>query len=118
MIEFADFQCPFCRKYFTQTFQKVKNNYVDTGKVRYVYRDFPLDQLHPRAQKAAEAAECAQDQGKFWQYHDKIFNEQAKQGQGTIQFSINDLKTWASQIGMDTETFNQCLSSGKYSQEV
>ena len=118
VIEFSDFQCPFCRRSYTDMLPQLKQEYVDTGKVLFVYRDFPLSSIHPAATPAALAAECADDQGKFWDYHNKIFDEQNKQGQGTIQFSVDDLKTWAVDIGLNTATFNSCLDSQKYKSEV
>lgn len=117
IVEFSDFECPFCRRFWKDTLPQIKNEYIDTGKVKFVYRDYPLP-FHPGAQPAAEGAECADDQGKFWEMHDKIFAEQEKQGQGTIQFGVQDVKTWASQIGLDINSFNQCLDSGKYKSEV
>lgn len=117
IIEFSDFQCPFCRRLWKDTLPKIKAEYIDAGKVMFVYRDFPLS-FHAGAQKAAEAAECAEDQGKFWEMHDKIFAEQDKQGTGTIQFGIADLKKWARQIGLNTQQFNDCLDSDKYKAEV
>src|SRR3989344_3594718 len=65
IVEFSDFQCPFCSRFRTETFDQIKSQYIDTGKVRFVYRDFPLTSIHPQAQKAAEASECADEQGKF-----------------------------------------------------
>src|SRR3989344_6219200 len=70
IVEFSDFQCPFCERFFTETLPLIEKNYIKTGKVRLVYRDFPLG-FHENAEKAAEAAECADEQGKFWEYHDK-----------------------------------------------
>jgi len=99
VIEFSDFECPFCRSFWRDTLSLIKSTYIDTGKVRFVYRDFPLS-FHPGAQVAAEAAECAEDQGKYWEMHDKIFQEQDKQGQGTIQFSKTDVVKWAGQVGL------------------
>lgn len=75
LIEYSDFQCPFCRRFFEETYPEIKKQYIDTGKVKFVYRHFPLD-FHPAAQKSAEAAECAREQGKFWEMHDAIFREQ------------------------------------------
>lgn len=118
VIEFSDFQCPFCRRFYTQTLNQLDEEYIKTGKIYFVYRDFPLDSIHPMANPAAQAAECANEQGKFWEYHDKIFDEQNKLGSGTVQFSTDDLKQWAVDIGLDAEKFNQCLDSGKYAQEV
>lgn len=76
LIEFSDYECPFCERHFTQTEGILKTEYIDTGKVKFYYRDFPLSQIHPGAQKAAEAARCAGDQGKYWEYHDLIFQNQ------------------------------------------
>lgn len=117
IIEFSDFQCPFCRKFWNDTLPQIKKEYIDTGKVKFVYRDFPLD-FHAGAKPAAEGTECADDQGKFWELHDKIFQEQDKQGQGTIQFTKADVVKWAGQIGLNMTQFNQCLDSGKYKAEV
>ncbi len=117
IIEFSDFQCPFCRKFAEDTLPQLKKEYVDTGKARLVYRDFPLS-FHPGAIPAAQGAECAKEQGKFWQMHDTIFAEQAKQGSGTVQFTVDDIKKWAVQAGVNATKFNQCLDSGKYKQEV
>src|SRR3989344_7648778 len=111
IVGFSDFQCSFCARFRQQTFDQIKKEYVDAGKVKFVYRDFPLSSIHPMAQKAAEAAECADDQGKFWEYHDVIFEKQAS-------LSIASLKQWASELGLDTNDFNKCLDSGKYSSEV
>jgi len=72
IVEFSDFQCPFCSRFYSQTLPQLKENYIDTGKVKLIYRDFPLS-FHPEAQGAAEAGECASDQGKFWEFHDYIF---------------------------------------------
>ncbi|MBI4173203.1 MAG: DsbA family protein [Candidatus Aenigmarchaeota archaeon] len=118
VIEFSDLQCPFCRRHFTDTYSQIKKDYIDTGKIRYVFRDFPLS-FHPQAQVSAEAAECADEQGKFWEFHDKIFTEQNKQGTGTVTFTVDDIKKWGAEIsGMDAAKFNSCVDSGKYKQEV
>ena len=117
VIEFSDFQCPFCRAMWRNTLPQIKKDYIDTGKIKFVYRDFPLG-FHPGAIPAAEGSECARDQGKFWEMHDKIFEEQDKQGQGTIQFGKPDVVKWASEIGLNMSQFNQCLDSGKYKAEV
>lgn len=77
LIEFSDYECPFCERHFTQTEPQLKSEYIDKGLVKFYYRDFPLSQIHPGAQKAAEAARCAGDQGKYWEYHDLLFQNQA-----------------------------------------
>ena len=76
LVEFTDYECPFCGQLFTQTYPDLKKEYIDTGKIRYYVLDFPLTSIHPAAQKAAEASHCAADQGKFWEMHDKMFASQ------------------------------------------
>jgi protein-disulfide isomerase len=117
IIEFSDYQCPFCRVFWKDSFAQLKKEYIDTGKVRFVYRDYALS-FHPMADPSAQAAECADDQGKYWELHDKIFAEQEKKGQGTVQFTLQELKQWASSIGLDSAAFNACLDSGKHKDEV
>jgi len=112
IIEFSDFQCPFCARAFQGALADFKqSNYFTDGKVNLVYKQFPLNSIHPYAQKAAEASLCAQEQGKFWEYHDKLFtNQQA--------LDVTSLKSYASQLGLDTGKFNSCLDDGKYRNEV
>jgi protein-disulfide isomerase len=103
IVEFSDFQCPFCSR-VNPTLKQVEDKYGD--KVRVVFRNFPLLQIHPQAAKAAEAASCAADQGKFWEMHDKLFANQQK-------LAVADLKQHATDLGLKAEEFNQCLDSGK-----
>lgn len=117
IVEFSDFQCPFCRAFFTDAYAQIKTAYIDTGKAKLVYRDFPLS-FHPASKPAALAAQCANDQGKFWEYHDKVFSEQEKLGQGTVTFGVPELKTWAAQIGLNMAQFNPCLDSAKHEADV
>ena len=117
IIEFVDYQCLFCRRFYTQTFPQLVQNYVNTNEVKFVVRDFPL-RFHPSAQVSSEATECAKEQGKFWDMHNKIFDEQNEQGQETIQFTKEDVKNWAAEIGLDTTRFNECLDSNRYKTEV
>ncbi|HLD75876.1 MAG TPA: DsbA family protein [Candidatus Norongarragalinales archaeon] len=117
VVEFSDYQCPFCRRAFQDSVKQVRKEYIDTGKVRLLFRDFPLS-FHPMAQVSAEAARCAGDQNKYFLMHDKMFNEQEKQGQGTVEYTVADLKKWAKEIGADEKTFNACLDSGKHKQTV
>ncbi len=119
IVEFSDFQCPFCRRFFRDTLLRLKDEYVKTGKARFVYRDFPLTAIHEMAETYAQAAECAEDQGRFWEMHDKIFQEQDLRGQGTISgISVPDLKRWAREVGLDGTAFDGCVDSGKYREEV
>jgi len=76
IVEFSDFQCPFCAKFHQNTLPQLEQDYISTGKVNFVYRDFPIQSIHPNAVPAALAAECADDQGKFWEMHDMIFKNQ------------------------------------------
>lgn len=117
MVEFSDYQCPFCRKFFIDTLPSIKKDYIDTGKLKLVFRDYPLN-FHPAAQKSAEAAECADEQGKYYQMHDKLFAEQQKQGEGTVTYTVQDIKKWAGEIGLNAANFNSCLDSNKYKDEV
>jgi protein-disulfide isomerase len=106
IVEFSDFQCPYCSK-VEVTLKQVADRYGD--KLRWVYRDYPLN-FHPFAAKAAEAATCANDQGKFWEIHEKMFANQSKLG-------VEDLKGYAASLGLDKAAFDQCLDSGKHTEE-
>ncbi len=117
MVEFSDYQCPFCRKFWLQDYPTLKTQYIDTGKVQLVYKDFPLS-FHPEAEMSAEAVACAQEQGQGWALHDKIFEQQAAVGTGTVQYSETDVKNWANSTGLDMTAFDGCLDSGKYAGAV
>jgi protein-disulfide isomerase len=108
IVEFSDFQCPFCLRVMP-TLKRIQSTYGD--KVRLVWKDYPLTNIHPEAFKAAEAANCAREQGKFWEYHDRLFgNQQA--------LFVDSLKQYAAETGLDTARFNQCLDSAKYGSRV
>ena len=106
IVEFSDYQCPFCQRFFVTTLPTLEKDYIEAGKVRYVFRDFPLDQLHPRARKAAEAAHCAGEQGKYWEMHDALFRNQAA-------LDVPQLAQYARSLGIDGPAFDTCLSSGR-----
>jgi protein-disulfide isomerase len=108
IVAFEDFQCPFCLQEFP-IFRAAMEKYKD--QVRFVYRDFPLTDVHPQAQKAAEAGQCAHEHGVFWEYHDKLFSHQNR-------LSVPDLKQYAREVGVNGTQFDSCLDSGKYTQEV
>jgi len=114
VVEYADFQCPYCGKFALGTEQQLRKDYVDSGKVRFVYRHFAF--LGNESTWAAEASECANEQGRFWDYHDKLYQEQRGENQGA--FSQDNLKRFAADLGLDTQKFNQCLDSGKYESQV
>jgi protein-disulfide isomerase len=112
IVEFSDFQCPFCARFFQQTESQLIDTYVKTGKAKFAYRHFPLS-FHQNAQKAAEASECAAKLGgndAFWKMHDVIFRN--GQGDGT-GMAVNDLKKYAVDMGLDATAFNQCLDNGE-----
>ena len=126
IVEFSDYQCPFCRKFWTDAYAQIKSQYIDTGKVNLVFRDFPLASIHPMAQKSAEAAECVRESGgdeAYFEYHDKMFSEQNILDSGsatgavtkTITYTTTDLKSWATELGYN---IGSCLDSGKYAGEV
>jgi protein-disulfide isomerase len=111
IAEFSDYQCPFCSRFAQQTKATIESSYVDDGTVQFLYYDFPLESIHPEATPAALAARCAGEQGKYWEYHDLLF-----QNQQTLSASNYDV--WAGQLGLDTSKFSECVSSEKYSEEV
>ncbi len=114
IIEFSDFQCPFCKRFNDQTMGQLKTNYIDTGKARIVFRHYPLP-FHQNAPKAHEASMCADDQDKFWEFHDILFAKGAGDGTG---LAVADLKQYAADLKLDTTKFNSCLDSGKYTKYV
>jgi len=111
LVEFTDYQCPFCRRYATSTLVQIKQAYVSTGKIRYVVRDFPIPQLHPNALNAAQAANCAADRGKYWEMHDLLFRNQR-------QLGLEQLPGHAKTLGLDVDAFKKCLASGKHKAEI
>jgi protein-disulfide isomerase len=111
LIEFSDYQCPFCRRFADTTLPVLKRDYIETGKLRYVFRDFPLDRLHPQARKIVEAAHCAGDQGKYWAMHDLLFQQQQA-------LQVDRLKGYARQLGLNARAFEACLDQGKYATKV
>ena len=111
IIVYSDFQCIYCMRYWDETEIKIIERYVETGKVYYEYRSFG-DFLGPQSGLAAEAAYCASDQGKFWEYHDILFLNWT--GEGTGDFSTNRLRGYADAIGLDVKDFSSCLADGRY----
>lgn len=109
IIEFSDFECPFCQRWNSDVYGKIKEQYPD--QVRLVYRDFPLESIHANAFPAAEAANCANEQGQFWPFHDKLFS--MEKGLSTQAYT-----DYASDLGLNLDDFEACLESGKYKEEV
>lgn len=110
LVEFSDYQCPFCGRLFSETMPSIDAQYIKTGKAKFALRDFPLG-FHQYAQKASEAAECAGDQNKYWEYHDVLFNNQET-------LDVASLKKYAKELGLDTAVFDNCLDTGKQADEV
>jgi protein-disulfide isomerase len=111
MIEFSDFQCPFCGRHVRETMPQIDREYIQTGKVRYVFRDFPIDSLHPQAPKAHEAVNCAGDQGKYWEMWERLFNNPR-------QLAPADLVEHGKAVGADPVRLKQCLDTGRYTAAV
>jgi protein-disulfide isomerase len=109
LIEFSDYQCPYCESWYQEVYSRLLTDYK--GKIRFVYRDFPLSSIHPEAQPAAEAANCAGEQNAYWQYHDALFGR--KNGLGAAAYT-----QYASDLGLNVEQFKTCVSEHRYKSEV
>jgi protein-disulfide isomerase len=111
LVEYSDYQCPFCSRHYSNTMPDILKNYVDTGKVKFVMREFPLGSLHPRAMAASLAALCARDQDKYWEMQDILFKNQR-------QMDDEQIKSYSETIGLNVDTFVACMDQGKYSEQV
>lgn len=111
IIEFSDYECPFCGRHAASTLPAIAKAYIDTGKVRYVFRNLPLESIHPNARRGAMAAECAGEQGKYWQLHDRMFANQRA-------LDVASLVNHAKAEGLDAARFQQCVASDKYSGKI
>lgn len=113
MIEFSDFKCPFCGRFSAETLPQIREQYINTGKVRFVYKHFAI--LGPESNRTAEATECAAEQGQFWEYHDRIFADQT-----STRSTLNDdrLTVLAGEVGLDTSVFSECLASGRFASQI
>jgi protein-disulfide isomerase len=111
LIEYSDYECPFCIRHFTSTMPQIEEAFIRTGQVRYVFRDLPIAQLHPGAARAHEAGRCAAEQGRFWQMHARLFS-----APGT--HSDTALGAEASAAGLDMQAFHACLASGRTRPDV
>ena len=111
LIEYSDYQCPFCARHYRQVMPALVSEYVDSGKLKYVMRENPIPGLHPNAFNASMAALCAGDQDKYWDMHNLLFDNQRALG-------VGNLKKFAETLGMDTTAFNECLDKGKYKKQI
>ncbi len=105
IVEFSDYECPYCRSYHWDTFVQIRETYGD--QVRYVYKDLPLTSIHPNAIPAANAAQCAQEQDAFWEYHDLLFGQQ-------LGFGKEAYLSYAQSLGLELTSFEECLDEGRY----
>jgi protein-disulfide isomerase len=111
MVEFTDLQCPYCRQFALSAFDEIKKNWIDTGKLRYFSRDFPIDSLHPQAMPAARAARCAGDQGKFWELRLALVRNANLLSTDYINKAASDLK-------LDSKAFSACMATTKFDAEI
>jgi protein-disulfide isomerase len=111
IVEFTDYQCPFCQRFHSMVYGELKKNYIDTGKVRFYSRDLPLDSLHPNATRAAQAARCAGDQGQYWQIREIMSNNPTK-------LDLDSLVADAQQLKLDVPAFRSCVEKEKYKDDV
>lgn len=117
LVEFVDYECPFCKRFFDQTLSDIKKSYIDTGKVKLVMRNFPLS-FHQNAHKESQAALCARDQGgdsTYFKFHDQIFTKTTSNGTG---LALDQLPIIAGSVGLNVSQFQSCLDSGKYKDYV
>jgi protein-disulfide isomerase len=111
IVEFTDMQCPFCGRYAENTLSKIDQEYIKSGKVRYIVKDFPLESIHPNALRAAEATHCAAEQNKAWEMHDRLFANQQK-------LTKEDITAHAAALGLDSAKFEACLDSDRYAADI
>ena len=111
LIEFSDYQCPFCARHYRDVMPTLISEYVDTGKLKFVMRENPIPSLHRNAMNASMAALCAKDQNKYWEMHNMLFDNQRKLG-------VDNLKAFAATLGLNTATFDECLDSEKHKERI
>jgi protein-disulfide isomerase len=111
LIEFSDYQCPFCARHSRETIPQLEREYIATGKIKYVFRNFPIASIHPLAFKAHEAANCAGEQGKYWEMNGRLFANQKA-------MSPKDLSDHAQALALEMSKFQQCLDSGKHAAKI
>lgn len=118
VIEFSDFQCPFCKQFENNAYAQIYDTYIKTNKIRFAYRHFPLTSIHPNSQKASEASECANEQNKFWDYYDLLFKNQTTWSPQSVADAADSFTGYASEIGLNKDQFRSCLDTDKYKDKV
>jgi protein-disulfide isomerase len=116
IVEFSDYQCPYCQRFFQETKTQLDERYIDTGKVRLIYKDFPLDNIHPQARAAASAAECAGAQNAYWAMHDRLF--EGKEAWSEQAQAVDIFKGYAADLALDGERFEACMDEELYADEI
>lgn len=122
IVEYGDYQCPFCTRYFSQIQPSIKSQYLDSGKAKMIFRDFPF--LGPESVSAANAAQCAEDQGKLWAYHDALYaaktvdETKSASAENDGFFTRAEFLTLASQVGLNAQTFTSCLDNNQHTNDV
>jgi protein-disulfide isomerase len=111
IVEFGDYQCPFCAQHANQVLPQIVRDYVKTGKVRYFFKDTPVEAIHPQALKAAQAAHCAGEQGKYWEMHDRLFKNQQR-------LAATELAGHAAALDLDVPTFERCMENDTYAAQI
>ena len=111
LVEFSDYECPYCIRHFNQTMPQITANYIRTGKIRYAFRDWPVDQLHPQAVRAHEAAHCAGEQKRYWDMHPRMFGPSGSH-------TPERLLSVAREIGLDMAAYEACVASGRATPEI
>ena len=111
IIEFSDYQCPFCYRHFQNVVPELKSAYLESGQVKYVMREFPIESIHPAAMQASQAALCAGEQDSYWEMHDLIFENQQR-------MRLRDLVEHAEELDLDEEDFRACVESGRYEEQI
>jgi protein-disulfide isomerase len=111
LVEFSDYQCPYCARHVLKTMPLLEKRYIRTGQVKYVFKDFPIERIHPQAFKAHEAANCANEQGQYWAFHDRLFANQRA-------FAPQELLAHGKALGLNPDRFSQCLADGKYAAKI
>jgi protein-disulfide isomerase len=123
IVEYGHFQCPYCNRFFRETEPQIDAQYIQTGKVKFIWKDFAFEGVDSK--RASQAAYCAKDQGKFWEYRTALFRyiwdnffSKGINGEEASVFPLSTLQKLATDMGLDSETFNVCLSAGKYAERV
>ena len=118
IVEFSDFECPFCSRFYEETLPLIKATYIEAGAAKLVYRDFPIDRIHPNARVAHAAAECADEQGKFWPYHDVLFDRQGEWSPLPPELMRERVSEYAQLLSLEAAAFAECLSSPETDAEI